>query len=129
MAINRNRTYHCPVEVSLETIGGKWSALVLWHLLDGTRRFGQLRRLIPNVTEKMLTQTLRGLESNGLVSRVVYREVPPRVEYSLTEYGRGLENVLESLCKWGAQHAKKYGIPIEGVERKAAAKPFASTHD
>ena len=84
------KIYYCPVEVSLDKIGGKWKPLILWHLRGHTRRFGELKRLIPNVTEKMLTEKLRELEDDGLVHREVYREVPPRVEYSLTPYGRGL---------------------------------------
>ena len=107
------RIYYCPVEVSLDKIGGKWKPLILWHLRGRTRRFGDLRRRIPNVTEKMLTEKLRELETDGLVHREVYREVPPKVEYSLTAYGRGLDEILQRLCAWGKQHAKRQGIRIE----------------
>ena|ERR1051326_3822641 len=107
------RVYYCPVEVSLDMIGGRWKPLILWHLRGHTRRFGDLRRLIPNVTEKMLAEKLRELESDGLVHREVYRQVPPKVEYSLTPYARGLDGILEELCHWGKQHARRNRIRIE----------------
>lgn len=113
------RIYYCPVEVSLDKIGGKWKPLILWHLRGRTRRFGELRRLIPNVTEKMLTEKLRELESDGLVHREVYRQVPPKVEYSLTAYGRGLDGILRLLCDWGKQHARRNRIRIEVASAQA----------
>jgi DNA-binding HxlR family transcriptional regulator len=90
------------VELTLQVIGGKWKPIILYHLgRDGTRRFSELKREMPNVTRKMLTQQLRELESDGLVHREVYAEVPPRVEYSLTELGTSVMPVLESLTAWG----------------------------
>ena len=106
------KVYYCPVEVTLDKIGGKWKPLVLWYLKGKTRRFGELKRLIPNITEKMLTEKLRELEADGLVNREVYREVPPKVEYSLTRYGRSLDDLLERLCAWGKSHAKRSNIEI-----------------
>jgi len=106
------RTYYCPVEVTLEKIGGKWKPLILWHLRARTLRFRELAREIPNITEKMLTEKLRELEADGLVHREVYRQVPPRVEYSLTSYGRGLDGILQQLCDWGKQHARRHKIRI-----------------
>ena len=106
------RVYHCPVEVSLDKIGGKWKPLVLWHLHTQTRRFGELKRIIPTVTEKMLTETLRQLERDGIVHREVYRQVPPKVEYSLTRNGRELEGLLQELCLWGKRYASKNRIEI-----------------
>ena len=101
-----------PVESALHAIGGKWKPLILWHLLEQTRRFGELRRQIPDITQKMLTQQLRELEADGLVHRQVYAEVPPRVEYSLTDLGRTLEAVLNVLCDWG----KTFEEQIRGSE-------------
>jgi DNA-binding HxlR family transcriptional regulator len=113
-----SRVYYCPVEVTLDKIGGKWKPLVLWHLKSGTKRFGELKRLIPNVTEKMLTEKLRELEADGIVRRRLYPMVPPKVEYSLTRYGQGLDEILERLCDWGKQHARRSGVtislPMEG---------------
>lgn len=117
------RVYYCGVEVSLEKIGGRWKPLILWHLQPGTRRFGELKRLIPNITEKMLTEKLRELENDGLVHREVYREVPPKVEYSLTPYGRGLEGILKKLCDWGKEHARRSGLRIESSPKSAHALP------
>jgi DNA-binding HxlR family transcriptional regulator len=96
--------YICGVAVSLEIIGGKWKGVILWHLCHKTLRFSQLRRRLQGVTQKMLTQQLRELERDKLVNRKVYAEVPPRVEYSLTELGRTLEPTLRQLCEWGKDY-------------------------
>jgi DNA-binding HxlR family transcriptional regulator len=102
------KEYGCPMEMALGLIGGKWKALILWHLAsDGTLRFGMLRKLFARVTQKMLTQQLRELERDGLVLRTVYPEVPPKVEYSLTDLGRSLMPVLVSLNDWGKEFAGK----------------------
>jgi DNA-binding HxlR family transcriptional regulator len=93
--------YVCGVSVTLELIGGKWKGVILWHLCHKTLRFSQLKRRLPKVTQKMLTQQLRELEKDGLINRKVYPEVPPKVEYSLTELGRTLQPMLEAMCKWG----------------------------
>ncbi|MEM6705812.1 MAG: helix-turn-helix domain-containing protein [Acidobacteriota bacterium] len=97
----------CPVEAALEVLSGKWKGLILHHLLDETMRFSELRRLAPEMTQKMLTQQLRDLEQQGLVLRTVHPEVPPRVEYSLTEYGRTLEPVVAALRTWGQSHIER----------------------
>lgn len=93
------------VEASLEIIVGKWKPIILLHLLHGgTKRFGELKRLLPNITQKMLTKQLRELEEQDIVERKVYAEVPPKVEYSITEYGRGLSPVLQQMHEWGVAH-------------------------
>jgi DNA-binding HxlR family transcriptional regulator len=92
------------VQTTLKVLGGKWKILILWHLKDQTRRFGELKRLMPEISEKMLIQQLRELEKDEIVHRNVYPDVPPRVEYSFTDYGRSLEPVLQSLCNWGEAH-------------------------
>ena len=106
--------YDCPLEASLEIIGGKWTQLVLWHLMDGPRRPGKLRRAIGGVSEKMLLQTLHELETYGMVQRTSYPEVPPRVEYAFTEKAELLLPALQALCDWGAEHSGLYQ-PQENV--------------
>ena len=91
----------CPAEATLEVIGGRWKVPIVWHLFAGTRRFSELRRALAGVTQKMLTQQLRELEADGVVSRKVYPQVPPRVEYSLTRRGASLKPVVDAMCKWG----------------------------
>ena len=105
----RSRTYNCPVEAAIEVFGGKWKPLILWWLQQRTWRFAELRRQIPGITEKMLAQQLRELEADGIVDRRVYPTVPPKVEYSLTEYGRSLKRALRSLCDWGRAHIERIG--------------------
>ena len=105
---NETRQHICGVAVSLELIGGKWKGVILRHLCHKTLRFSQLRRRLPGVTQKMLTQQLRELERDNLVNRVVYAEVPPRVEYSLTTLGRSLEPTLRQLCSWGQAYHEDY---------------------
>jgi DNA-binding HxlR family transcriptional regulator len=94
----------CPVEAALEVIGGKWKGTILYRLLDGKKRFNELKRMFPSLTQRILTQQLRELERDGIIHREVYAEVPPRVEYSLTEQGRTLKPVLELLREWGVNN-------------------------
>lgn len=91
----KHKIYNCPIEATLEFIGGKYKTIILWHLVDKVLRYSELRKLIPQATPKMLTQQLRELEENGLIKRVIYPVVPPKVEYSLTEYGKTLIPVLD----------------------------------
>jgi DNA-binding HxlR family transcriptional regulator len=95
----------CPVQVTLDVIGGRWKTLALYHLRGGTRRFNELRRLMPGVTQRVLTATLRELERDGVVHREIFAEVPPRVEYSMTPLGRSLHPILEAMAAWGASRA------------------------
>ena len=97
----------CPVETTLLLIGNKWKVLILRDLLDGTKRFGELKRSIGSVSQKVLTQQLRAMESDGLVHREVYAEVPPRVEYSLTEIGHSLKPIIDAMMDWGMDYKAK----------------------
>ncbi|NNE08732.1 MAG: winged helix-turn-helix transcriptional regulator, partial [Gemmatimonadetes bacterium] len=92
----------CDVEATLSVIGGRWKPVLVCHLLGGKKRFGELRRLTPNATERMITLQLRELEADGVVSREVFAEVPPRVEYDVTEFGRSLEDILVLMQQWGS---------------------------
>ena len=98
------KIYHCPVEAALDVIGGKWKPLILWALGDNVMRFGELQKGLPGVNAKMLTKQLRELEEDGVITRKVYPEVPPRVEYTITEFGRTLIPILQALCTWGAHY-------------------------
>lgn len=97
----------CPVETSIDVLAGKWKILILWYLKSEKKRFSELQRLLPRATQKMLIQKLRELEKDGIVHREVYPVVPPKVEYSLTEYGKTLEPILKQLYKWGDIHKSK----------------------
>ena len=100
----------CPVEATLDLIGGKYKALILWHLSDRTMRFSELRKLISSATPKMLTQQLRELESQKLINRKVYAVIPPRVEYSLTSLGRSLIPVLHAMRDWGIGYLRSQNL-------------------
>ncbi|WP_088071247.1 winged helix-turn-helix transcriptional regulator [Gottfriedia luciferensis] len=101
------KKYNIPVEASLDVIGGKWKVVILCHLTKGTKRTSQLKRLMPNITQKMLTQQLKELQEDNIVKREVFNQVPPKVEYSLTEYGWSLKEVLDLLCTWGENHIEQ----------------------
>lgn len=104
--------YNCPVDTTLNMIGGKYKALILWHLIDRTLRFGELRKLIPQATPKMLTQQLRELEDDHLITRTVYPVVPPKVEYCLSELGLSIRPILETMYRWGADYLTQKGLPV-----------------
>jgi DNA-binding HxlR family transcriptional regulator len=97
----------CPVEVAMQVLGGRWRAVLVYYLLDGPKRFSDLRRDVPRISQRMLTLDLRELERSGLVSRTVYPEVPVRVEYELTSEGRALRGIIHELCVWGKRLQRK----------------------
>ncbi|NDV20128.1 transcriptional regulator [Pseudodesulfovibrio sp. JC047] len=101
-----DKKYFCSVELTLQVIGGKWKPIILYRLgNEGVLRFSEVKRSIPNITQKMLTQQLRELEKDGVVHREVYAQVPPKVEYSLTQQGQSIMPIIESLCQWGESYA------------------------
>jgi DNA-binding HxlR family transcriptional regulator len=105
MTYSKNgKTYHCPVEAALDVVGGKWKPLILWYLGDNVVRFGELQKGLPGVNAKMLTKQLRELENDGVIKRTIYPEVPPRVEYIITDFGKTLLPIMEALCSWGANY-------------------------
>ena len=110
--MDKHKHLNCPVDATLRLIGGKYKVLILWHLIAGDLRYGALQRIIPQATPKMLTQQLRELEADGLVMRTVYPVVPPRVEYALSEFGRSLKPLLDSMYAWGEGYMVERGIPI-----------------
>lgn len=99
----------CPVETTLMLIGDKWKVLILRDLMEGTKRFGELKKSIGTVSQKVLTAQLRDMEAKGLLTRTVYAEVPPRVEYTLTETGRSLKPILNSMVVWGTDYQRRNG--------------------
>lgn len=117
----RNIEYQCSMELTLDLIGGKWKSLILWHLGEDTLRFSELKRTLPQVTQKMLTQQLRELEECGLVKRFIYTQIPPKVEYSLTESGKSLLPILATLCQWGLDYVNNAEPPEvqEGCQNSA----------
>ncbi len=102
--MNNQTLPKCPVEVTLSIIGDKWKVLIIRDLLGGTKRFGQLKQSLPGISQKVLTQNLRALEHSGILTRTVFAEVPPKVEYTLTKLGFSLNNVLGAMKKWGTDY-------------------------
>ncbi|HDR7951137.1 TPA: winged helix-turn-helix transcriptional regulator [Bacillus toyonensis] len=101
------KEYNFPIEATLDVVGGKWKVVLLCILLNGKKRSSEIKRAMPNITQKMLTQQLRELESDGIINRTVHSQVPPKVEYSLSEYGQTLTAVLDCMCEWGQNHIQK----------------------
>ena len=121
----RGEEFHCAMDVTMNFIGGKWKTVVLWYLRKEKKRFGELGRLIPGITEKMLSLQLKQLEQDGILERIVYPQVPPRVEYQLTPFGKTLIPLLEAVAKWGRELGEREGELVEkgrkkGVKRKVA---------
>jgi DNA-binding HxlR family transcriptional regulator len=107
-----NRT-GCAVEATISVIGGLWKPVILFHLLDGKLRFNAICRLTPAATPRMITLQLRELEADGIIDRTIYPEIPPKVEYQLTELGKSLEPVLVSMCNWGTRLQELNGLPVD----------------
>lgn len=101
------KTYNCSVEATIDLIGGKYKAIILYHLINKTLRFNELQKSIPQATPKMLTQQLRELENDGLIVRTVYPVVPPKTEYSLSAFGESLIPIIDSMCQWGTNYLSK----------------------
>lgn len=122
-------SYDCPIEVTLDVIGGKWKGMILYSLLNassGVVRFNELRRLMPKVTQRMLTMQLRELERDGVITRTIYPEVPPRVEYALTDFGRSLESVFDMMSVWGRRYrarVAKLKCDAAGEKSQQGARP------
>lgn len=102
--IDRANLPPCPVETTLMLIGDKWKVLILRDLMTGTKRFGELKKSVTGISQKVLTSNLRDMEENGLVSREVFPEVPPKVEYTLTDLGRSMQPILDTMAKWGSEY-------------------------
>jgi DNA-binding HxlR family transcriptional regulator len=121
----KRRAAKCPVEFTLAIIGGRWKALILYQLFLGVKRFSELQKILKGVSQKMLTQQLRELETDGIVHREVYAQVPPKVEYSLTALGASLKPVIESMCEWGVLHGvnKSDKSPINLPTPEIAPEP------
>jgi DNA-binding HxlR family transcriptional regulator len=117
------RSYVCGIDAAVDVVQGKWKVLILWALGQGHRRFGALRRELPGVSEKVLASQLRELESDGIVHRQTYDEVPPRVEYSLTGFGASLNEALAPLGAWGREHKARLEARPAGDLTEAAAAP------
>ena len=112
-----NKTYHCAMDITMDYVGGKWKTVVLWYLKDKTLRFGELKKLIPDITEKMLSIQLKNLEEDGLIKREAYAEVPLKVEYSHTEFGKTLIPVLNAIAKWGRHLGETEGKLVEITQK------------
>lgn len=118
----RGNTFHCAMDVTMNFIGGKWKTIVIWYLRNKTLRFGELRKQIPDITEKMLSLQLKSLEEDGIIKREVFAEVPLRVEYSLTVFGKTLLPVIESIAKWGRNLGESEGRLEEVQSKKKKSK-------
>ncbi len=114
-----------PAERALKVIAGRWKAVILYHLFDGPKRLSELKRLAPNVSQKVLVQQLREMEEHGLIHREIYRQVPPRVDYTATPLGLSLEPVIMSLCEWGRRHAAELN-ELDGLMECGVGQPARS---
>lgn len=111
MDIKKAKTFQCPMELTMGIIGGKYKAVILWHLIDSTLRYSEIQKFIPKATPKMLSQQLKELEHDGIINRKMYPVVPPRTEYSLTELGKYLVPIIRALGAWGEGYFKILDLP------------------
>jgi len=118
-----NIEYQCSMELTLDLIGGKWKALILWHLGERTLRFSELKKELPKITQKMFTQQLRELEASGLVNRFIYRQIPPKVEYGLTDNGRKMIPILEMMHQFGSSYLEAGFYETVTDHQKIVVKP------
>lgn len=107
MGKSKNLVSSCPMDVTINILSGKWKISILWHLSRGIVRFSEFQKLLPNITQKILTMQLRELERDSIIYRKVYAEVPPKVEYGLTEVGESIKPILSSMCQWGKEYQKQ----------------------
>lgn len=120
--VMNGQEFHCAMDVTMHFIGGKWKTVVLWYLRKDKKRFSELRKLIPNITEKMLSLQLKNLENDGIVGRKIYAQVPPKVEYFLTDFGKSLIPMLEEIAKWGRNLAETKGKLVDKAGKKKSSK-------
>lgn len=107
-----NKEYKCPVEITIDILGGKWRALIVWHLSKNVLRFSEVQKIVPGISKKVLSEHLKELEKNKLIDRKVYPEIPPRVEYKITSKGKGLSEILDLMEKWGKNILETEGVKI-----------------
>lgn len=112
MNIEKIKEYTCPVEAAMDVIGGKYKAQIVYELLDGTKRYHEIQRVLPQATPRMLSKQLKELEEDEVIVRVLYPVVPPKTEYSLTEFGQSLIPIVQALCSWGEHYFELAGVPI-----------------
>jgi DNA-binding HxlR family transcriptional regulator len=121
----RRKNYCCGLEAALDVVGGKWKVLILWALRVEAQRFGELRRAVAGISEKMLIQHLKEMQADGVVARKDFKEVPPRVEYALTPFGGSLYAALAPLCEWGTLHMNRIEAHKEAAEAKTCERAVA----
>ena len=114
MNLEKIKGYSCPVEAAMDVIGGKYKAQIVYELIGGTRRYNEIQKAIPQATPRMMSKQLKELEEDGVINRVLYPVVPPKTEYSLTEFGETLVPIVRSLCSWGEHYFELAGVPVPG---------------
>ena len=115
MNLEKITGYSCPVEAAMDVIGGKYKAQIVYELIGGTRRYNEIQKAIPQATPRMMSKQLKELEEDGVINRVLYPVVPPKTEYSLTEFGETLVPIVRSLCSWGEHYFELAGVPVPGA--------------